>query len=57
MASTEFVDPYIDPETGLLLNKVGARMRVALDAEGDLAFARLVQPAEADWTICTGVFS
>lgn len=44
MASTEFVDPYIDPETGLLRNKVGARTRVALDdAEGDLAFARLVQ--------------
>ena len=44
MASTEFVDPYIDPETGLLLNKVGACARVALDdAEADLAFARLVQ--------------
>ena len=44
MASAEFVDPYIDPETGLLRNKVGARTRMALDdAEGDLAFARLVQ--------------
>lgn len=44
MVSTEFVDPYLDPETGLLRNKVGARTKVALDnAEGDLSFARLVQ--------------
>lgn len=44
MASTDFVDPYLDPETGLLRNKVGARTKVALDeAEGDLSFARLVQ--------------
>lgn len=25
MASTDFVDPYLDPETGLLRNLVGAR--------------------------------
>ncbi|NTW39880.1 MAG: cell filamentation protein Fic [Cellulomonadaceae bacterium] len=44
MASTEFVDPYLDLETGLLRNKVGARTQVALDdAEGDLSFARLMQ--------------
>lgn len=44
MASTEFVDPYLDPETGVLRNKVGARTKVALeDAEGDLSFARLMQ--------------
>lgn len=44
MASTEFVDPYLDPETGLLRNKVGARTKVALEeAEGDLSFARLIQ--------------
>ncbi len=44
MASTEFVDPYLDPQTGLLRNKVGARTKVALDeAEGDLSFARLIQ--------------
>lgn len=44
MASTEFVDPYLDPETGLLRNKVGARTKAALDeAEGDLSFARLIQ--------------
>jgi cell filamentation protein len=44
MASTEFVDPYRDPQTGLLRNKVGARTQVALDeAEGDLSFARLMQ--------------
>ena len=36
MDSTEPVDPYLDPETGLLRNKVGARTRTALDeAEGD----------------------
>lgn len=44
MASTEFVDPYLDPETGLLRNRVAARTKVALDeAEGDLSFARLIQ--------------
>ncbi|MFC0456219.1 Fic/DOC family protein [Arthrobacter liuii] len=44
MASTESVDPYLDPETGLLRNKLGARTKVALDeAEGDLSFARLMQ--------------
>ena len=44
MASTEFVDPYLDPETGLLRNKVGAQTKSALDkAEGALSFTRLVQ--------------
>lgn len=44
MASPEFVDPYLDPETGVLRNKVGAQAKVALDnAEGDLSFARLMQ--------------
>lgn len=44
MGSSEFVDPYLDPATGLLRNSVGARTQVALDeAEGDLSFARLVQ--------------
>jgi cell filamentation protein len=47
MDSTEFVDPYLDPDTGLLRNKVGARTKVALDeAEGDLSFARLIQLME-----------
>lgn len=41
MASTEFTDPYIDPETGILRNKVGARSQRDLDAaEADLAAAR-----------------
>lgn len=41
---TEFVDPYLDPATGLLKNRVGATRKVALDrAEGDLAFTRLMQ--------------
>ena len=44
MVSADFVDPYLDLETGLLRNKVGARTKVALDeAEGDLSFARLLQ--------------
>lgn len=44
MASPEFLDPYLDPETGLLRNKVDARTQAAVDeAEGDLSFARLVQ--------------
>ncbi|MBU4336298.1 MAG: Fic family protein [Actinobacteria bacterium] len=44
MASTEFVDPYLDPETGLLRNQDGACTKDALDeAEGDLSFARLMQ--------------
>jgi cell filamentation protein len=39
-----FVDPYVDPETGLLRNLVGARTKEALDdAESALSFARLVQ--------------
>lgn len=44
MGSTDFVDPYLDPGTGLLRNKVGARTQAALDAaEADLSFARLIQ--------------
>lgn len=37
-------DPYLDPETGILRNLVGARTRAELAAaEGDLTAARLVQ--------------
>lgn len=44
MASTEFVDPYLDPETGLLRNLVGAREHATLvAAEGALVFARAIQ--------------
>lgn len=45
MASPDFlVDPYIDPDSGLLRNLVGAQTQRALDeAEGALSFARLVQ--------------
>lgn len=44
MASAEFVDPYLDPKTGILRNKIGARTKEALDeAEGDLGFGRLMQ--------------
>lgn len=47
MASTEFVDPYLDPTTGILRNKVGAQTRAALDeAEADLVLARAVKFAE-----------
>lgn len=31
MAWTDAADPYLDPETGVLRNKVGARTKVALD--------------------------
>jgi cell filamentation protein len=42
--SEEFLDPYLDPETGILRNLIGARARQSLDdAEGSLSFARLVQ--------------
>lgn len=44
MASTDFVDPYLDPETGLLRNLVGARENATLiAAEGTLVYARAVQ--------------
>lgn len=44
MASSEFIDPYLDPNTGVLRNKVGARTRRALkEAEGSLAFTRVLQ--------------
>lgn len=44
MASSEFIDPYLDPSTGVLRNKLGASTRSALEqAEGALTFARLVQ--------------
>lgn len=44
MAWAESADPYLDPETGVLRNKVGARTKIALDqAEGDLSFSRLIQ--------------
>jgi cell filamentation protein len=42
-----FVDPYIDPKTGLLTNLVGATTQAELDAaEGALSFTRLVQLSE-----------
>jgi cell filamentation protein len=40
--SEEFPDPYLDPETGVLRNLVGARTEKSLeDAEGSLSFTRL----------------
>lgn len=51
-STTDFVDPYLDPETGLLRNKAGARTKVALDeAEGDLTFARLVHLMPTCWIL------
>jgi cell filamentation protein len=42
--SEEFLDLYLDPETGVLGNLIGARTKDSLeDAEGSLSFARLVQ--------------
>lgn len=44
MASTEFIDPYIDPDTGLLRNEVGATTREDLEqAEGDLVAYRSLE--------------
>lgn len=44
MASADFADPYIDPETGILRNKVGARSQRDLDAaEADLAAYRTLE--------------
>ncbi|MBO0871817.1 MAG: Fic family protein [Pseudonocardia sp.] len=43
----EFVDPYLDPETGILRNLVGARTQQELAAaEGALVFARVVEMAD-----------
>jgi cell filamentation protein len=42
--SWEFLDPYLDPQTGILRNLIGALAKASLDdAEGSLSFARLVQ--------------
>ncbi|SDM88622.1 Fic/DOC family protein [Actinomyces ruminicola] len=47
MSPAEFVDPYLDPETGILRNKVGAVTVSALaEAEAALSFARMVQLAD-----------
>ena len=44
---SEPVDPYTDPETGILRNRIGARTQAALDrAEGGLSVHRLVELAE-----------
>jgi len=37
---SEHVDPYTDPQTGILRNRIGARTQAALDqAEGGLSVA------------------
>jgi cell filamentation protein len=42
--ATALPDPYLDPETGILRNKLGLKTKVALDdAEGDLTFAALLE--------------
>lgn len=43
----EVVDPYIDPDTGLLRNLVGARTQDTLDrAEGTMVATRAIQLAD-----------
>ena len=43
----EVLDPYLDPDTGLLRNLVGARTQDALDrAEADLTYIRAVELQE-----------
>lgn len=40
---TDFIDPYLDPASGILANLVGAQSKRALEAaEADLAYARRV---------------
>lgn len=47
MASSDFTDPYINPETGILRNRVGARTQRDLDAtEGALTYARAAELLE-----------
>ncbi|WP_052323492.1 Fic/DOC family protein [Leifsonia xyli] len=44
MDSADFVDPYLDPQTGILRNLVGATTREALNAaEGALTVVRAMQ--------------
>lgn len=53
----DFVDPYVDPATGILKNLVGARSQAALDAiEGDLVPIRALR-LEADPPKPTGDLS
>ncbi len=43
----DFVDPYLDPDTGLLRNRIGATTQQALDsAEADYGLARTVELIE-----------
>ena len=43
-ALAEVVDPYLDPDTGLLRNLLGARTQDALDrAEGALTYIRAAE--------------
>lgn len=46
------MDPYVDPDTGVLRNKLGVTDKVALaDAEGDLSGWRALQLAERTWPV------
>ncbi|MBB4734719.1 cell filamentation protein [Micrococcus cohnii] len=46
------MDPYVEPETGVLRNKLGITDKVALaDAEGDLSSWRALQLAERKWPV------
>ena len=48
LTASEFVDPYLDPDTGIMRNLVGARSRAQLDAaETALTFARAVELTES----------
>lgn len=52
--SPDFVDPYVDPTTGILKNLVGATTQVELDTiEGDLIPVRVLR-LEADPPAVTG---
>ena len=48
----EFVDPYIDPETGILRNLVNAKTTEELrKAEGDIIFAAEMELSEIPHTV------
>jgi cell filamentation protein len=54
MALAEAVDPYLDPDTGVLRNLIGARTQEQLDAaEGALVVARALCRRTPLWGVLT----
>lgn len=54
MGSSDFIDPYVDPDTGLLKNLLGLRIGASLEAaEADLVAIRRTE-LEGSWPKPTG---